>query len=363
LGTQEQQNRAEISSGATAPGSTRASPWQALSAAFGDTLQLLFNPFLGRRWVKLSVICLLLGGGTSSAAFEWSFGSLRHDPAFRELFSQAWTSVSRNFWLVALLTTLGVGLALVLLYFRAMCRFMLVDALLRQRVWLLEAWRAAGRSGRSYFFWLLSFLLVLGTLIAALGLAAFPFLRAFARSAPPPLAAWMALVAVLSVGFLLGLLITFLVILTDDLAVPLMYAERFSLPAAWRRLWICLRAEASTFAGYVLMRLAVSVGTGLAALFFLFPSLVGFFSGSVIVVVLFVGALRMVGVMWSWNPFTLGLAALALFALTALLLILLSVVGMPALVLLQNLGIRFVGSRFPAVEATRTRLHLTRREP
>jgi hypothetical protein len=313
--------------------------------------------------VKLSLICLLLGGGTSSAAFEWSFGSLRHDPAFRELFSQVWTSVGRNLWLVALLTALGLGLALVLLYFRAMCRLMLVDALLRQRVWLREAWRAAGLPGRSYFVWLLCFLLVLGTTMAVLGLAAFPFLRPFATSVPPPAVAWMALTGILIVGLLLGLLTTVLVILTDDLVIPLMYAERLPLPAAWRRLWACLRAEATTFAGYVLMRLAVSVGTGLAVLFFLFPSLVGFFSGSVIVVVLFVEALRMVGVMWTWNPFTLGLAVLALLALTALLLIMLSVVGMPALVLLQNLGIRFIGSRFPAVEATRIRLHLTWREP
>jgi len=46
------------------------------------------------------------------------------------------------------------------------------------------------------------------------------------------------------------------------------------------------------------MRLAVSVGMGLAALFFLFPSLVGFFSGSIIVVALFVGALRVIGIIW-----------------------------------------------------------------
>jgi hypothetical protein len=171
----------------------------------------------------------------------------------------------------------------------------------------------------------------------------------------------MVLIGILVIGILVSLLITLLVVLTDDLVVPIMYAERVSLPAAWRKLWVCLRAEVAAFAGYILMRLAVSVGTGLAALFFLFPSLVGFFSGSIIVVALFVGALRVVGVMWAWNPFSIGLAGLALLVLTALLLILLSVVGMPALVLLQSLGIRFIGSRVPAVEATRTLLNPTGR--
>jgi hypothetical protein len=242
-----------------------------------------------------------------------------------------------------------------------MCRFMLVDAVLRQRVWLLEAWRTVGPLGRSYFLWLTCFLLLLGGIITGLAIISFPTLRTFATASTPPIAAWMVLIGILVSGILAGLLIVLLVILTDDLVVPTMYAERVSLPAAWRKLWGWLRAEAATFAGYILMRLAVSVGTGLAALFFLFPSLVGFFSGSIIVVVLFVGALRVVGVIWAWNPFTIGLAGLALLVLTALLLILLSVVGMPALVLLQSLGIRFIGSRVPAVEATRTLLNPTGR--
>jgi hypothetical protein len=272
------------------------------------------------------------------------------------LLSQAWTYIGQNLWLVALLTALSIGLILILLYLRAMCRFMLVDAILRQRVWLVEAWRTVGPLGRSYFLWLIGFLLLLVGIITGLAIISFPTLRAFATDSTPPIAAWMVLIGILVSGILASLLIALLVILTDDLVIPTMYAERVSLPAAWRKLWGCLRAEVATFAGYILMRLAVSVGTGLAALFFLFPSLIGFFSGSIIVVVLFVGALRAVGVMWAWNPFTIGLAGLALLVLTALLLVLLSVVGMPALVLLQSLGIRFIGSRVPAVEAARTSL-------
>jgi hypothetical protein len=345
------------------PSVAPTSPWQALSAAFGDTLQLLFNPFIGRRWIKLSLICLVLGGGTSSAAFQWSFGSLRYDPNLRELLNGVWTYVGLNLWLVTLLSALGLGLVLLLLYIRAMCRFMLVDTILQQKVRLVEAWRSVGPPGRSYFLWLIGFLLLLGGIITGLAIVAFPTLRTFATASTPPIAAWMVLIGILVIGILLGLLITLLVVLTDDLVVPIMYAERVSLAAAWRKLWRWLRAEAAAFAGYILMRLAVSVGTGLAALFLLFPSLVGFFSGSIIVVVLFVGALRMVGVMWAWNPITIGLAGLALLVLTTLLLILMSVVGMPALVLLQSLGIRFIGSRVTAVEATRALLDPSRRQP
>jgi hypothetical protein len=337
------------------------SPWQALSAAFGDALQLLFNPFLGWRWIKLSLICLVLGGGTFSAAFQWSFGVLRYDPNIHELLTQARAYVGRNLWLAVLLAALVVGLALILFYLRAMCRFMLVDAVMRGRVYLVQAWRTVEPQGRSYFLWLISLLSLLGALIIALGIGSFPSLRVFATTSTPPLTAWLTLIGVLVIGVTAGLLITLVVILTDDLAVPIMYAERVSLPGAWRKLWASLRAETATFAGYILLRLAASVGTSLAALFFLFPSLLGFFSGAIIVVVLFVGALRSLGLTWAWNPFTLTFAGLALLVLTVLLLILLSVVGMPALVLLQNLGIRFIGSRYPKVEATRAMLSPGRR--
>ena len=39
-------------------------------------MRLLFRPFIGRRWIALSVVCLFLGGGTSTAAFQWGFGAL-----------------------------------------------------------------------------------------------------------------------------------------------------------------------------------------------------------------------------------------------------------------------------------------------
>ena len=354
--THERENYEGIPAGTTSSASAPRSPWQALSAAFGDTLELLFNPFIGRRWIKLSLICLVLGGGTSSAAFQWSFGSLRYDPSYRELLNQGWIYISQNLWLVGLLSALSLALILILLYLRAMCRFMLVDAVLRQRVWLVLAWRTVGPLGRSYFFWLLGFLILLLEIISVLAVAIFPSLRTIATDTAPPISAWLTLVGVLVAGVLLGLLIALLVILTDDLAVPIMYAERVPLPVAWRKLWGSLRGDVATLAGYILMRLAVSVGMGVAALFFLFPSLVGFFSGSIIVVALIVGALRIVGVMWAWNPFTIGLAALAFSVLTTLLLVLLSVVGMPALVLLQTFGIRFIGSRVPAVESTRVLL-------
>jgi hypothetical protein len=56
-------------------------------------------------------------------------------------------------------------------------------------------------------------------------------------------------------------------------------------------------------------------------------------------------ALKAVGLMWVWNPVTIAIGGVALGVFTLVLFSLLSVVGMPGQVFLQNLGVRFIASR------------------
>jgi hypothetical protein len=66
-----------------APLGPLTSPGGALASAFSDAVQLLLNPFAPRRWIKLSLVCLFLGGGTMSAAFHWSLSALPSDTGFQ----------------------------------------------------------------------------------------------------------------------------------------------------------------------------------------------------------------------------------------------------------------------------------------
>jgi len=77
----------------------------------------------------------------------------------------------------------------------------------------------------------------------------------------------------------------------------------------------------------------------------------GLSSGALVTTALVILALRMVGLAWAWNPLTIFLGVVALGLLTGLLFALLSVVGMPGQVYLQNYGIRFIASRVPSLEA------------
>jgi hypothetical protein len=149
---------------------------------------------------------------------------------------------------------------------------------------------------------------------------------------------------------LLGLVVALLIMLTDDLVVPLMYADRSRLPAAWRELWQKMRHDPAAFAVYILLRFVLSVGVSVAVLLFLVPLLVGLFSGAIIVAAGVVLGLHWVGLTWVWSLPTICLALAASVLLSAVLLALLAAVGMPGQVFLQDFSLRFIAARTPALE-------------
>lgn len=326
------------------------SPIESLSPAWDGTLRLLFRPFNRRRWIGLSVVCLFLGGGTSTAAFRWGFGALPIDLHASDLVFRIRLVIAQHLSLIVLAIVLSLGLILGLIYVRCVFRFVLIDAVILQEVAVRTAWRRFKSYGRSYFLWLLG---VVGAVLAMVTGAAIVSLRYLSLIRETGHAEWVAslllvtdLVAVVGVGLLVAIFIT----LTDDLVAPLMYAEKTSLPAAWQITWKIMRRDSGTFVFYVALRFAVGMGISIAVLFVLFPILMGLSSGMLVMAALVVLALRVVGLAWVWNPITISLAALALGIFTALLFALLSVVGMPGQVYLQNYGVRFVASRVPSLQ-------------
>jgi len=312
---------------------------------------LLFRPFDRRRWIALSIVCLFLGGGTSTAAFQWGFGALPIDLHTPELLFRIRLMMAQHTSLIVLAVILSLGLILGLIYIRCVLRFVLIDAVVRQDVTVRNAWRSLESSGRSYFLWLLGVVGALLVTVCAAAMVSFRFLS-FIREAGYP--EWLAslllvteLVAVIGIGLLVGIIIT----LTDDLVAPLIYAEHISLPAAWRVVWKMARRDSRTFLFYIVLRFAVGMGISIGVLFVLFPVLMGLSSGALVTAAMVVLALRVVGLAWAWNPVTFVLGALALSIFTSLLFALLSVVGMPGQVYLQDYGVRFIASRVPSLGA------------
>jgi hypothetical protein len=326
------------------------SPIESLSPAWHGTLRLLFRPFNRRRWIALSIVCLFLGGGTSTAAFRWGFGALPIDLHASDLVLRTRLVIAQHLSLIVLAVVLSLGFILALIYVRCVFRFVLIDAVIKQEVAVRLGWKTLKFYGRSYFLWLLA---VVGAVLAMVTGAAIVSLRYLHLIRETGHAEWVAslllitdLVAVVGIGLLVAIFIT----LTDDLVAPLMYAERISLPAAWQIIWKISRHDSGTFIFYVALRFAVGMGISIAVLLVLFPVLMGLSSAMLVMAALVVLALRVVGLAWAWNPVTISLAALAMCIFTGLLFALLSVVGMPGQVYLQNYGVRFIASRVPSLQ-------------
>lgn len=323
----------------------------ALTRAFRDTVDLLLKPLDVGRWLKLSILCLFLGGGAPSAAFNWSLGSLPGDIGFSDLAGRVRETVSAHAWLIAIVVVGALGLLVGMLYLRSVFRFVLVDAIVKGEVSFRSSLRDTRRAGQSYFRWLL--LAVFGITLALLagGVLVYPYLRAAAAAGVRSATFWAMLGAILFVDVLVGLAVALVIVLTDDFAVPIMYADRVPLVSAWRSLLPKLRGEPGPFAAYLFVRFAVAVGTSVATLLLLFPLLLGLFSGAIVAGALVVLALHFLGFLWTWNPLTVSLTAAGFSVLISLVLIVLSVVGMPAQVLIQDFGIHFIAWRHPAVAA------------
>ena len=327
------------------------SPGKALIDSFSDTVQLLLNPFDAGRWLRLSAICLFLGGGTASAAFHWTLSTLPGDVGFQQTLEQLKTYLAGLPGFLYLSVGLAVCGGLAVIYVRATCRFALVETILKRQTRLRRGWQKRRPLARSYFWWLVGMLAVLGCVLAAGVILALPRLRAEAAQGDHSLVQSIILAGFLlgevSIGLLAGVIIT----LTDDFAVPIMYAEKLTLLAAWRKLTGILRADPAAFVFYLLVRLVVSAAIGVAVLFLLFPALVALFSSAVVVVAVVVLTLRFVGLAWVWTPFTIVIAALALLALSTLTMILLGVAGMPGQVFLQTFGMRFLSPRLASLDS------------
>ncbi len=327
------------------------SPIESLSPAWHETLRLLFRPFIGRRWIALSIVCLFLGGGTSTAAFQWGFGTLPIDLHTSDLLLRLRLVIAQHLSLIVLAVVLSLSLILGLIYARCVFRFALIEAVIKRDVVLGAAWKGLQTFGRSYFLWLLGVVGAVLALVSGAAMVSFRYLSLLREAGHPQWVASVLLVTGLVTVVFIGLLIAIIITLTDDLVAPLMYADRISLPAAWKIVWNISRRDPGTFLFYVVLRFAVGMGISIAVLFVLFPVLMGLSSGALVTAALVILALRVVGLAWAWNPVTICFGALALGIFTGLLFALLSVVGMPGQVYLQNYGVRFIASRVPSLGA------------
>jgi hypothetical protein len=257
-------------------------------------------------------------------------------------------------WLPWILAGVGLVLLLILLwvYVASVYRFVLFDSVLYDRCELKGSWTRWEPSGRSYFYW-------------SLGLFVVSMLGAGLITGVPVLIAWRAglfhhpgehLVALILGGAaLLFLLIAFIILsaiaalFAKDFCVPIMAMEKVGVLDAWRRLLPLLAVDKLAFAGYVLMKIVLAIGS---AIIFSIITLLAF-----IIMLIPLGiAAAIIFVAGRALELTLNTATISILLvmggiILAGVLYLIALISTPAMVFFQSYVLHFMGSRYEALGA------------
>lgn len=334
----------------------RLSGVEAISPAIERTKRQLFAPFRFRYWFRVATLCLLTGeltgggGGSPSALLNLPLPN-RHRSEVIGLVS--WPETVDSRWLsflpwILIGLALLMALALVFVYVASIFRFVLFETVVSGRCELMAGWRRWQRQGSSYFLWLIGF--GLASLAAVLILVAGPVYLAWVAGifAEPG-----EHILLLVFGGVLLIVVAACVILASalgalfakDFVVPLMAMEDIGVLEGWRRVFPMLAADKKGYALYVLIKIALAVGSALlfgiidfvAVLALLIPL------GIVAVVAIVVGA----ALGLHWNTVTISAVVVAGGVVATVLLYLVSFVSAPAMVFFEAYSLHFFGSRYP----------------
>jgi hypothetical protein len=250
--------------------------------------------------------------------------------------------------LIAFLVVFGLGLIVLFTYIGSVMRFILFDSIVAKECHIRKGWARRGREGHLLFVWqmtlmLLSFLVF----IILIGIpAAFAWgLGWFARPGEHVLGLVVGGISLFLV--FLAAVVGFAVVhvMTKDFVVPQMALENISAFEGWRRLWLWMKAEKGGYAGYIGMKIVLSVGAGIALTII-----------SLIVMVTLMIPIGGIGAMiWmsakaagaTWNASTIALAVAAGCIALAILVFAISMISVPAAVFFPAYSIYFLAARYP----------------
>jgi MFS family permease len=339
--------------------SGRLSGIDAISPAFERTKKQLFAPFRFGHWVRLAVVCILTGEVTGGGG---GFGggsnlNLPTPPRRPEtgLLSQLGlpSNLSLDFLAWALVGVIAlVLLVLVMIYISSVFRFILFDAVLKNRCHLGEGWRRWQRQGSSYFLWQIGFgLASLAAFGIVIGVPIFAAWRTGLFSNPDKHFVLLILggVVVFALFVLVILLSALGSLFAKDFVVPVMALEGRGVVEGWRRVFPMLGQEKGAYAVYVLMKILLAVGSALVfgiidfmvVLMLLIPvGLAG--------IAIFVFA-KTQGI--TWNALTIGAVAAAGAIVIFLLLSVVAFVSTPVMVFFQAYSMHFFASRYFPLES------------
>jgi hypothetical protein len=328
----------------------------AISPAFEHTKRQLLKPFRIGQWVRLALVGLL-AGELSSGGFKIpnlsNFNLPRHQGSEHFLAPDFAGSDPMLFaGLIAVLVVAGFLLGILLIYVSSVMRFILFDSVLVKECHIREGWSRRQVPGWHYFLWKLLYLLAtFGVLIVLVGIpAGFAFAVGWLNDPKQHMAALVlggiALFLAIMI-FAIGMAVIY--VLTKDFVVPQMALENIGALEGWRRLWAMMKAEKSSYAGYIGMKIVLAIGVGIIL------GIVGFIIGLIILIpaagVAVAAVLGGKAAGLGWTAATITLAVVAGSVLLAVFLFVMALISVPVIVFFPAYSIYFFAARYPALNS------------
>ena len=319
-----------------------------ISPAFQRMKRQLFQPFRFGQWIRFALVGFLSGeiGPGGGLNFQFPF----NPPSQRREFLQIGPLGGRGsaFLLaIALVLMLAFILVIIFIYISSRMRFVLFDSVVAGECQIRRFWRGRGEPAFRLFVWRLLFLLCL---IVSIGvLVGIPLLAAFALGLFRNPSQHIAVLILGGISLALVLLVVILgfaivYVFTKDFVVPQMAYENASVGEGWRRLWSMMKAEKGAYAGYIGMKIILSI----AALVVVGVAVVVM----ILVLLIPVGAIGLVvylvlrNVALTWNPLTIALAAICVLIAAACLFLIVGLASAPAVVFFPAYSIYFFADRY-----------------
>ncbi len=323
----------------------------AIEPAFQHTKEQLLHPFRAAQWAKLALVGFLAGELSSGGCNGSSFRSPTR-PGAGPHFPLPHPNLLFYASLIALLIGLAAVLWILFLYVSSVMRFILFDSVITKRCEIRRSWAHRHEAGLRYFVWQL--FLILAMLVVLTVLVGIPAGFALAagwlndpREHLIPLILGGLVLFFVVIGLILLLLLVH--VLTKDFVVPKMALENISAFEGWRRLLPMLQREKGSYAGYIGLKIVLTVAAAV---------IVGIVTFIVVLILLIpVGGFGVVAVLLgktaglTWNLFTITLAVVVGSVVLAILLYVIALISVPAIVFFPAYSIYFFASRYPVLDA------------
>ena len=338
----------------------RLSALDAFSPAMARVSAMLFRPFRLGTWLKMGFIGLL-GGGVATFHSNANFPASYQVPANRRFPDDPFAEILRvlhsihiadYIHVIVIALAVGVAISLIFLYLFCRFRFVLFDSIITTQPAVGRGWHLYASQANRYFgFWLVFRLVSFGVFALIIGVPLWHAYKSGALSSDGSLLVLLKLVASIALlAILASIFFAIISTLMKDFIMPIMALDNFAVGDAWTALRRVIASEPGAWAGYLGMKLVLTMVAGIAlAIAFLIALLPAF-----VVIGIPTGLLVAVGV-FSLKSGAVAVGVVictiaALFAATGFCCIYM-VLTAPITVFFASYAFYFFGGRYPKLGA------------